>query len=130
MSDEIVALVRDGFARLERDGAPDLELLDPEIELLNFDSFPVTRPYHGWDGVAQWFADMSEPFDAFRFELVEVLADDDERVVTTLRAHGESRTGGPSFELVWAAIWTFQDGKVRRIQGLRTPEEALNAAGL
>jgi ketosteroid isomerase-like protein len=130
MSEEIVARVRDGFARMERDGVPDLEMLDPEIEVLNFDSFPVTRPYHGLDGVMRWFADVSEPFDDFRFELVEVLADDDERVVTTLQASGKSRAGGPPFELVWAAIWTFRDGRVVRVQGLRTPEEALNAAGL
>jgi hypothetical protein len=59
-----------------------------------------------------------------------VLADDDERVVTTLRATGDSRVGGPPFELVWGAVWTFRSDKVVRVQGLRTVEEALEAAGL
>jgi hypothetical protein len=51
------------------------------------------------------------------------------QVVTTLRVTGESRTGGPPFELVWGVIWTLQDGKIARVEGLRTSEEALEAAG-
>jgi ketosteroid isomerase-like protein len=127
MSKENVATLKNGFARLERDGVPDLQMLDPEVEVINFNSFPVTRPYHGRDGVMEWFADVSEPFDEFRFELVDVLADDDERVVTTVRASGKSRAGGPPFELVWGAVWTFRDGRLVRVEGLRTPEEALEA---
>jgi hypothetical protein len=74
--------------------------LDPEIELINFETFPVTRRYHGWDGVVEWLVDMSEPFDDFRFELV------------------------------WGAVYTFSAGKIARVEGRRTGEEALAAAGL
>ena len=49
-------------------------------------------------------ADISEPFDEFRLELVDVLADDDDRVVTRVRATGAS----PTFELEWGAIYTFR----------------------
>jgi hypothetical protein len=88
MSDENVAALNEAFARFEREGSPPFEMFAPDIELINFDSFPVTRPYHGHDGMVQWLIDMSEPFEAFRFELVEVLAHDDDRVVTTCRATG------------------------------------------
>jgi ketosteroid isomerase-like protein len=81
----------------------------------------------GW---SPWLVDVSEPFDEFRLELVDVLAHDDQHVVTTCRVKGHSRTGGPPFELVWGVVWTFQDGKIVRSQGLRTPEEALETAGL
>jgi ketosteroid isomerase-like protein len=77
-----------------------------------------------------WLAEVSEPFDDFRFELVDVLAHDAERVVTTCRVKGDSRRGGPPFELVWGVVWTFRGGKVVRAQGLRTADEALEAAGL
>jgi ketosteroid isomerase-like protein len=130
MSQENVAALRESFARFELEGVPAFELFDPDVELINFDSAPVTRPFHGWDGIVAWLSDVSEPFDEFRFELVEVLAHDDERVVTTCRATGDSTTGGPSFELVWGVVWTFRNGKVVRVQGLRTPEEALETAGL
>jgi ketosteroid isomerase-like protein len=130
MSEENVAILKESFARFERDGVPDFEMFDPDIELINFDSFPVTRPYHGWGGMVDWLVDVSEPFEGFRFELVDVLAHDDERVVTTCRASGKSTAGGPPFELVWGVVWTFRDGKTVRVEGLRTGAEALEAAGL
>jgi ketosteroid isomerase-like protein len=122
--------LKEAFARFEADGVPDFEMFDPDVELINFDSFPVTRPYHGWDGMVAWLVDVSEPFDEFRFELLDVLAHDDEHVVTTCRATGESRTGGPPFELVWGVVWTFRNGKMVRVEGLRTADEAFEAAGL
>jgi ketosteroid isomerase-like protein len=130
MSQENVEALEEAFARLGREGVPDFEMFDPEVELINFDSFPITRPYRGWDGMVEWLVDMSEAFDEFRFELVEVLAHDDAHVVTTCRARGDSKSGGPPFELVWGVIWTFRNGKTVRVQGVRTAEEALEAAGL
>jgi hypothetical protein len=43
-----------GVRPLSRGGVPDFERLDPEIEIINFDTFPVARRYHGWDGVVEW----------------------------------------------------------------------------
>jgi ketosteroid isomerase-like protein len=130
MTQRNVAAMKDAFARFKEDGVFPTEYLDPKIELINFDTFPVTRPYHGWDGVLEWLSDVSEPFEDFRFEVVDLLAHDDERVVTTYRMSGKSRTGGPPFELVWGGVATFRNGKVLRIQGFRTTEEALEAAAL
>jgi ketosteroid isomerase-like protein len=130
MSQENVRILRDAFAQFEREGTPAFEWLDPDVELINFESFPVTRPYHGWDGALAWLAEVSEPFDDFRFELVDVLADDDECVVTRCRASGDSKQGGPPMELVWGVVWTFREGKVVRVEGFRTADEALEAAGL
>jgi ketosteroid isomerase-like protein len=130
MSQENVEILRRAFAQYARDGVPVFEMFDPDVEVINFDSFPVTRPYRGWDGLGEWLVDLSEPFDNFKFELADVLADDDRQVVTTCRVTGESRTGGPPFELVFGVVWTFRDGKAIRIEGLRTGEEALEAAGL
>jgi ketosteroid isomerase-like protein len=109
---------------------PQFDTFDPDIELINFEEFPVTGPYRGWDGVVQWLVDMSEPFDDFRFELAEVLGSRGDDVVTKLRFSGDSRVHGPKFELVWGAVWSFRNGKVTRTEGFRTPEEAVEAAGL
>jgi len=128
VSDQNVAAVKEAFERLQREGVP-FDLLDPDMEIINFESFPLTRPYRGHEGVVQWFADMSEPFEDFRFQLVDLLAHDDEHVAFTCRASGTSKTGGPPFALVWAAVWTFRDGKVVTSEGFRTAEEALQAVG-
>jgi ketosteroid isomerase-like protein len=130
MSADNVTVLREAFDHFAREGVPNFEALDPEIELINFDTFPVTKPYYGWDGVVEWLVDMSEPFDEFKFELVDILGYDDERVVTTYRVTGRSRMGGPPFELVWGAVVTFRDGKIVRTEGFRTSEEALASAGL
>jgi ketosteroid isomerase-like protein len=130
MSRENVATLKESFARFEREGVPDFEMFDPDVELINFESFPVTRPYHGRDGIVAWLVDVSEPLDELRLELLDVLPHDHEHVVTTCRAKGESRTGAPPFELVWGVVWTFRNGKIVRAQGLRTADEALEAAGL
>lgn len=50
MSEENVAILRRGFATFGDQGTPDLGMLDPEIEIVNFDSFPVTRPYTATTG--------------------------------------------------------------------------------
>jgi hypothetical protein len=47
MSDKNLTTLSEGFERFEREGAPIFDLLDPEVEILNFDSFPVTRPHLG-----------------------------------------------------------------------------------
>lgn len=125
-----VALMHESFATLAREGVPPLEWLDPELELINFESFPISRHLHGWEGVAEWFAEMSEPFDDFRFELLDIVGADGDQVVATHRASGTSLTGGPPWALVWAALWTIRGGKVIRIQGFRDADEALAAAGL
>ena len=125
-----VAILKEMFEQFAVEGLPNFDRLDPEIELINFDTFPITAPYHGWDGVVAWMVDMSEPFDDFDFELVDVHGHYDDNVVVTLRVTGRSRTGGPEFVLEWGAIYTFRDGKVTRAEGFRTPQEALAAAGL
>jgi ketosteroid isomerase-like protein len=130
VSEEIVTAFWTAFERFEREGVPPLDMFDSETEIINFESFPLTRPYRGHDGVLQWLAEMSEPFEEFRFEPLEVLAHDDEHVVYTCRATGKSKSGGPPFALVWAAVWTFRDGKVVKTEGFRTAEEALRAVGL
>lgn len=128
MSEENVAILRRGFAAFGEDGTPDLSTIHPEVEIINFDSFPVTRPYRGHEGLMQWLADISEPFDDFEFGLVEVLAHEDDWVTVAVRAAGTSRVGGPPFRLEWGAIYTFRDGRLVRAEGFRTPTEALAAA--
>jgi hypothetical protein len=56
-----IAILRRGFASFGETGSPDPSTLDPELEIINFESFPVTRPYHGLEGLMQWLADISEP---------------------------------------------------------------------
>jgi hypothetical protein len=35
--------LKEAFARFETEGVSDFEMFDPDVKLINFDSFPVTR---------------------------------------------------------------------------------------
>ena len=129
MATDNAELLRQGFERFAATGQPPLELVDPDVELVNFTTFPITEPYRGHEGVQRWIDDIADPFDEFRYELVDVLAQDDEHVVATQRVTGRARTGGADLELEWPAVYWFRDGKVVRAQGFRDSDEALAAAG-
>jgi ketosteroid isomerase-like protein len=118
MTADNVAILKEAFEHLERDGTPQFEILDPAIEMINFDTFPVTKPYHGWDGVVEWLVDMSEPFDDFHFELLEVLGSDSDGSSPPIASEASRGKVGPEFALVWGAVTTFRDGKIVRVEGL------------
>jgi ketosteroid isomerase-like protein len=129
VSEANVALVENWFQALAGSGELDLESFDPAIEVHNFDTFPITKPYFGREGFVQWFLDMSEPFEDFRFELVRIVGSTDESVAFECRAAGKSHTGGPDFDLVWGGVVWVRDGQAFRIEGFRTADEALAATG-
>jgi hypothetical protein len=93
MSQENVEVVRHWFERLAA-GNPAPEFCDPGIEIRNWAHMPTPGPYHGHEGLHEWWTDVNDA-DVLTgiqlFELVDVLAVDDERVVTIQRARGKAR---------------------------------------
>ena len=62
-------------ALAQGDPAPDL--CDPEIEIRNWDEAPITGPYHGHEGLQQWWDDVADAFEDVRFELLALGRDRD-----------------------------------------------------
>jgi ketosteroid isomerase-like protein len=86
--------------------------------------------YRGHQGVLRSFAELSEGFEDFGFE-VDQLIDAGNRVVALGRMYGRGRTTGIRAEIPLGVICTYgPDGKLIRYESFREPTEALKAVGL
>jgi ketosteroid isomerase-like protein len=126
---ENVAVVRRWFDGLRR-GETSPELCDPDIVIRNWDESPIPGPYHGYDGLRQWWADFAEVFEGVRLELKEAIAVDDERVVTTQHVVGRFRLTGIEVDGPFGSIVTVRDGRILSAIGYAGPGRAKKAAGL
>jgi ketosteroid isomerase-like protein len=132
MSRENVEIVRRCWAGLEENppNVP-LQFFDDEVELINPPEFPLRGPFHGHDGVRQWATEIWEVITDLHHEIEEVIeAPDGETVVSVQRTQGSMRHTGLPSNVLWAAVWTFREGKVVRGQGYMRRDEALEAVGL
>jgi ketosteroid isomerase-like protein len=140
MSQENLKLARDVFLAASRGGALDaldqdaleraFEFFHPEIEIQEDPRFPEAGVLRGQNAVRSYFAQFTEQFDEFRFELEDVLNAGDERVVLLFHIYGRGKGSGAVFEERPAWVQTIRDGKVMRIEAYLDRGEALKAVGL
>jgi ketosteroid isomerase-like protein len=122
-------LVRRWFHGLGR-GELMPEICHPEIEIRNWDESPLRGPYHGHEGLTQWWADFAEVIEDARFELLETQDLGDGRVLTVNRLDGRFRlTGIDLVDAIWGSIITVRDGKIAGARGYASPGRAKKAAG-
>lgn len=135
MSQEDVALVREGYARWQ---AGDYDrLLDfflanaaPDIELYSrFGGFSGT-PYRGHDGLRAWLADIQETFEHFEPWVDEVREAGDDRVLAIGGISFRARESGVDMAERLGWIYEFRHGQLRRMMFYGSPGEALEAVGL
>ena len=129
MSADNVELVRAWFAGFER-GELSPELCHEELLIRNWDESPVRGPYHGLEGLRQWWADFAEAFEDVHLELKEAVPVDEDRVVTTQHIVGRFRLTGIELDGAFGAIVTVKDGKILSAIGYASPGRARRAAGL
>jgi len=130
MANEVAEVVGRWLAALER-GDPAPEMCDPEVTITNWTESPVPGPFHGHDGVRQWWADLSESFeDDLRFEVVDVEGIDHERAVTAQRVIGTFRLTGIELNFLWGAVVSVREGKILSAVGYISPTSARRAGGL
>lgn len=123
-------LVTRWFRGLER-GSLSPELCHPEIEIRNWDESPVRGPYHGHEGLVQWWSDFADVIEDARFKLREVVDLEDGRVLTVNELAGKFRLTGIELEdAIWGSIITVRDGKIAGAMGYATAGRAKKAAGL
>jgi ketosteroid isomerase-like protein len=134
VSQENVEIARRGVAAMDSG-----EVSDETFETLCTDDFVMTnaptaltdKTYRGASGLREWVAEFTEAFGVgVRYELEEVLADDEDFVVATLRLSGQGARSAAPLVLRWVGVWRFRDGKMSRATGYLRRREALKAVGL
>ena len=131
MSQENVERLRTALAVLSRDGPETLlENVDPDIEWIADRSDMGRVVYRGHQGVLRSFAELSEGFEDFGFE-VDRLIDAGNRVVALGKMYGQGRTTGIRAEMPLGVVCAYgRDGKLIRYESFRDPTDALKAVGL
>jgi ketosteroid isomerase-like protein len=128
VGEDAVAAMSDQ-ARIERLGQA-LERVAGEdlvVEMVADESF--RRERFGLDGFLEAWNDWLEPFEVFHVELEDML-DVGENVVTLVKQSGLPKGGATEIENEGAAIWSFKDGKLVRVEFHLNREVALRALGL
>ena len=85
--------------------------------------------YRGLDGLRRAATGFIEPYEEMIYELQRIVVLGD-RLVVIHRVRATARTTGIRFDLQAAAVYSYRDGRVVRVQTFRHPDEALKAVGL
>src|SRR3954469_13623190 len=103
MAGENAEVVRRWVSRFA-EGDAGVELCDPDVRIDNVADFPITGPYHGHDGVQQWWDDLQDAIDERQIELDELHEADAQRVVTSQRLVGRFRHTGIPLDAGWGSV--------------------------
>jgi ketosteroid isomerase-like protein len=125
-----VESLRRGYEAFSRgDWADAFALAHPQIELRTADRITNPGTYRGREELTRFFRDLFEPFE-------EVLAEPEEffdcgdRIVAFVRVRSRPRGSIAVVDNRIGHLWTFEDGKVTRLQIFPDRRDALKAVGL
>jgi ketosteroid isomerase-like protein len=131
MGQEHVELIRRAFEAMN---ARDIEgakaLAHPEIDLKTRFTGVAGRPYRGFEGVEQWFADVGETWEDVNQTIERFIEVDDERTIAVISFHGRGKGSGIELDQELANIWRIRHGKVMAVETYPSVDEALAAAGV
>ena len=120
-----------GFADAITTGDRDLALTvcHPEVELDSVLGISG-RAYRGHEGIHEYLDDVASAWEHWTVDVERVEEGADGRVVIVMTMHARGRGSGVTLAARTAHIWTLEDGRLRRNQLYREPEEALRELGL
>ncbi len=131
MSQDNVELVRAVFASVTIPGDPEpiIAVSDPgfEMHLVGVGGEPVY--YEGASGIREFFRDVAEDWETFRFEGTD-FRDLGDRVVVLGDVRGRGRASGVQVEDRWGLIVELKAGTAMSLHGYLDERGALDAAGL
>jgi ketosteroid isomerase-like protein len=131
MSRENVEVVRRTLEVFGREGSAGsfAGLLTDDLKVQP--AFEVTggESFVGADGFMLFMGQWTEAFDAWAFEVVEIL-DADDKVVARLRQTARGKASGTPVELPFGVVFRFRDRLIARMDFYLTESEALEAVGL
>jgi ketosteroid isomerase-like protein len=125
---ELVHQACDAFNRRDLDGL--IALCDPDVEFVSYlAQVEGGEPYHGLDGVRDWWERLLAIFPDFRLE-VEQARELGGRGIARFRTHARGvESDAPMEQTVWS-VGEYRDGKITGWHFFASEEEALEAAGL
>jgi ketosteroid isomerase-like protein len=85
--------------------------------------------YRGEEGLRAFLADNAETFEVFVVHFDEV-RDFGDRVLAVGSLRVRPLGGGPETDIPAAVVYTFEDGKMARVEDFRERDRALEALGL
>jgi ketosteroid isomerase-like protein len=131
MSQENVELVRGAFGVVTIPGDPDAMIVAShpgfEMHLVGVGGEPVY--YAGASGIREFFRDVAESWEAFRFKATDI-RDLGDRVLVLGDVRGRGRVSGVEVDDRWAWIVELRDGRAASLRGFLDHREAVEAAGL
>jgi ketosteroid isomerase-like protein len=129
MSRENVELVRRQHEHFSRYGEVLSDIYDSDAEWVAAREDPDSATHRGLEAIRRYFAQWTGTFESVDLR-AEELIDAGEKVFAWIRFSGHGTTSGIPAELEQAQVWTFQDGKVLRVEEFFDRGEALEAVGL
>jgi ketosteroid isomerase-like protein len=115
------------------------EMIEVVTELLRHNAHPdyvtvmasesVTQDYAGIEGFREAWRDWVSPYEGFRIELDEVIRLDD-KLVFAVRQIATTRHSAVDVETASAAVWWFEEGRIRQAGFYLDRQAGLKAAGL
>ncbi|HWG09133.1 MAG TPA: nuclear transport factor 2 family protein [Solirubrobacteraceae bacterium] len=128
MSQENVAVVRDGFERLNA-GMPDFSIYHPALVYHPRADEPDPSPHLGREAFERLALGFLESFPNLVFD-VEELIDADDLVIASTVMRGQGTASGADVTDAYVFVYRLQAGVVVEGWEYKTREEALKAVGL
>jgi hypothetical protein len=106
------------------------EFCDDDVDYYPVRKFPETRPCHGLREFSEFLSQVWEAYSRSVWEIREVIAVGDDRVLACLNMRAEGRGSGISLEGdVYQCLWV-RHGRFFRVEDHLTLRGALHALGL
>jgi ketosteroid isomerase-like protein len=129
MSAENVETLRAVYAAYEQgDFSASLPLLDENLTLVIDPDIPDGGDYEGMDGVRRYMSTFLEPWESLTIA-AESFEAAGNSVLVKVRQAGIGRGSGAPAELRYFQLWTFNEGKVVRLEVIMSEERAREAVG-
>jgi ketosteroid isomerase-like protein len=126
---EVVRSVIDAFNRHDPDLLASYVAAEGEADWSRSIA-PYRGVYSGPDEWRDWFRLRLEAWSNARWEPLELMDLDRERVLLVVRLLAQGRDSGVEVTASSGIIWTVRDGKVHRAELFQNKAEALEAVGL
>ena len=105
-----------------------LDFVDPRLEFETVPDWPDGGVYRGPQATWEFMMEFVSVFSAGRFEVVDPVALDEDRIILSVRRLTAGDHSGASVEFEYTTVAEFRNGRLLSTRFHRTREEALAAA--
>ena len=132
MTRENVEVVQRGYEHRKTTGDFLDEILASDFvwDMSKFRGWPEQQVYEGVEEARRFIREWTSAFDAWEIEVEAIYDARGDKVVGVLRQRARSKTSGLPVDMLFAQVFTIQDGKETRMEMYSDPDEALKAVGL